>query len=335
MQARGASYVAAVTIGLAGAGLAVLLTWPGFGLGLIGQAFWQLELLSYDFRLANSVPNTPSEHVVIVTIDEGSIADLGTWPWPRSHHARVIQNLAHADAKLIGVDLVLSTVSSTDATAQATQDQPFDWEPEASANDLALAEAIAQAGNVVLALSMAKSHSQHGEMGAEVSQAEFPYWRFEEAAHGLGVVNMPKDMDGPVRRCWLQRTYQDERWFTMPLRDVAVTEFPWSKSIRDERWRYVHYQPEMFGGEDVGELYDLDNDPWEINNLYYDPAHREKVNEMRHRLLDWMIKTKRVATTHPGIDENGETFRHKVDEDGRVGYARTRLLAEQGMIAYL
>ncbi len=30
-------------------------------------------------------------------------------------------------------------------------------------------------------------------------------------------------MDGPVRRCWLQRTYQDEQWFTMPL--LLAAEF--------------------------------------------------------------------------------------------------------------
>ena len=45
-----------------------------------------------------------------------------------------------------------------------------------------------------------------------------------------------------------------------PLREVAVTENPWSRAIRWDRWRFVHYQPEMFG-EDVGELYDLADDP--------------------------------------------------------------------------
>ncbi len=223
MPMRRASYIAAVVIALAGATLAVLLTWPEAKLGLGGQALWRLELLSYDFRLANSVPDTPSDHIVIVTIDEGSIATLGRWPWPRSYHARVIENLAQAGAKLIGVDLVLSTVSSTDTDLEGAREQPLDWEPEPSAGDLALAGAMAKAGNVVLALSMATSHARHGEMAAEVSQAEFPYWRFEEAAYALAVVNMPKDLDGPVRRCWLARTYQDEQWFTMPL--MLAAEF--------------------------------------------------------------------------------------------------------------
>ena len=223
MQRRRGSYIMAAAIGLAGAVVALLLAWPGFNLGLVGQTLWRLELASYDARLAYSVPKTPSDHIVIVTIDEGSIATLGRWPWPRSYHARVIENLAQAGAKLIGVDLVLSTVSSTDAELEGAQYQPLDWEPEPSAGDLALAEAMAAAGNVVLALSMATSHAQHGEMGAKVTQAEFPYWRFEEAACALAVVNMPKDLDGPVRRCWLTRTYQDEQWFTMPL--LLAAEF--------------------------------------------------------------------------------------------------------------
>ncbi len=223
MHSRRSSYIAAVAIGLAAAVVALVLTWPGFNLGLLGQALWRLELATYDVRLAYSVPNTPADDIVIVTIDEGSIAELGTWPWPRSYHARVIENLAEADAKLIGVDMILSTLSSADAQLEAAADQPLDWEPEPSADDLALAEAIAKAGNVVLAIAIAESHAQHGEMAAEIAQADFPHWRFEEVAYGLGVVNMPKDLDGWVRRCWLTRSYQDERLSTMPL--LLAAEF--------------------------------------------------------------------------------------------------------------
>ncbi len=120
-----------------------------------------------------------------------------------------------------------------------------------------------------------------------------------------------------------------------PLRDVAVTECPWSRSIRDERWRYVHYQPEMFGMDDYGELYDLENDPWEMNNLYFEAAYQDKVNEMRHRLLDWLVKKVRIRTTLPSLNRGGEPFRHQVDEDGRIGEARVRQLVAKGSISYL
>jgi len=223
MQRRRSSYIMAAVIGLVAAALALLLCWPGARFGLVGQALWRLELLTYDFRLANSVPQTASDHLVVVTIDEGSIASLGTWPWPRSYHAQVISNLAEAGAKLIGVDLILSTVSGGDVGLEGAEGGSLAWEPEPSADDLALAEAVAEASNVVLAISMAKSRAHHGEMAADVIQADFPYWRFEEAAYGMGVVNMPKDLDGTVRRCWMQRTYQDESWPTMPL--LLAAEF--------------------------------------------------------------------------------------------------------------
>ena len=94
MTSHRASRLTAVGLGLAATVLAGLLAWPGSKAGLLGQALWRLELLGYDFRLANSAPHTLSRNVVIVTIDEGSIAGLGTWPWPRRYHARVIDNLA-------------------------------------------------------------------------------------------------------------------------------------------------------------------------------------------------------------------------------------------------
>jgi adenylate cyclase len=192
-------------------------------MGLLGQALWRLESLIYDFRLVHSAPGTTSEHVVIVTIDENSIAQLGIWPWPRGYHARVIDNLAEAGARLIGVDMILSTVSSGDAELEGALEQPLDWEPEPSADDVALAEAIARAGNVVLGITITESQAQQGEVAADIAQADFPYWRFEEAAYAMGVVDMPKDADGPVRRCWLSRTFQDEAWLTMPV--VLAAEY--------------------------------------------------------------------------------------------------------------
>ena len=49
-----------------------------------------------------------------------------------------------------------------------------------------------------------------------------------------------------------------------PVRDVAVTEFAWAKSITDGRYRMVHYpdkHPCCDNNPDFGELYDLETDP--------------------------------------------------------------------------
>jgi arylsulfatase A-like enzyme len=81
-----------------------------------------------------------------------------------------------------------------------------------------------------------------------------------------------------------------------PVREQAVTENPWSKALRWKQWRYVHYQPEMFGGQDVGELYDLHADPNETRNLYHDAASQDAVRQCQRQLLDWLIKSTRHVT---------------------------------------
>ena len=53
------------------------------------------------------------------------------------------------------------------------------------------------------------------------------------------------------------------------------------RMVRTERWKYV-YIP-----HDLDELYDLQADPAEMNNLVNDPDHADVLNEMKARLLGW------------------------------------------------
>ncbi|MBI2192160.1 MAG: sulfatase-like hydrolase/transferase [Planctomycetes bacterium] len=102
-----------------------------------------------------------------------------------------------------------------------------------------------------------------------------------------------------------------------PVRDVAVTEHPWSKALRWKRWRFVHYQREMFGGRDIGELYDLEADPNEASNLYGSPPHRSVVQECRRLLLEWIIRTRRVATVWPALDWSRSPYDYQTAGDGK------------------
>ena len=43
------------------------------------------------------------------------------------------------------------------------------------------------------------------------------------------------------------------------------------------------------------ELYDMQADPQEYNNLYNDPAYREIREERIHRMLSWLISTSDVV----------------------------------------
>lgn len=120
-------------------------------------------------------------------------------------------------------------------------------------------------------------------------------------------------------------------------RSCAVTENPWSKSLRWGSWRMVHYQPETFPGQDVGELYHVDNDPNETDNLYHNPAHQSVVSEGRRMLLEWLVRTTRTVTVHPSIGDPAPGDHHyEIAGDGKeTNRLGAGARARQGDLNYL
>jgi choline-sulfatase/uncharacterized sulfatase len=89
----------------------------------------------------------------------------------------------------------------------------------------------------------------------------------------------------------------------------GVTEFAWSRSIRQGDWRLVIYPPEMFGDaypQGFGELYNIRQDPWEMENLYFRPDQQERIGRMRSEYLDWLITTTRPRTMLPLVGKHDE-----------------------------
>ena len=121
-----------------------------------------------------------------------------------------------------------------------------------------------------------------------------------------------------------------------PVKEVAVTENPWSKALRWKNYRFVHYQPEMFGGQDVGELYDLSEDPSETKNLYGDPASQGVVNQCRRLLLEWLIRTTRVTTVWPAINWSERPYDFATAGDGKeANTAGPGRRVEKGQLSYM
>jgi arylsulfatase A-like enzyme len=58
------------------------------------------------------------------------------------------------------------------------------------------------------------------------------------------------------------------------------------KMVRTQRWKYIH---DPMG--DLDELYDLQNDPWELENLAALPVYQDTLHDLRLQLLAWSIKT--------------------------------------------
>lgn len=67
-----------------------------------GSAILQsLERKAYDLGVEASSRN-PGDKIAIIAIDDQSIANIGRWPWSREVHAKMIDLLAGAHAKVIG-----------------------------------------------------------------------------------------------------------------------------------------------------------------------------------------------------------------------------------------
>lgn len=149
--------------------VAASLGWQN-GLGRIDQTL-------YD-HLVTASGRPARDDIIIVAIDDYSLAQLGRWPWPRALHAKLIDQLARSRPRTIGLDIILS-------------------EPEAapSAGDSLLQTAMEQYGRVVL--PVVTSHRGKGFV------ASLPIPSLAGAAYGLGHVALDIDRDGVTRKTYL------------------------------------------------------------------------------------------------------------------------------------
>lgn len=110
--------------------------------------------------------------VIIVAIDDRSLAELGRWPWPRVRHTALLNVLAPMKPKAVIYDVLFT-------------------EPDPA--DAGLAKAMAAIGNVFLPVLV-----EPGLNGAGLNQV-LPAGGLAPAAAGLGQVIIRPDLDGVVR----------------------------------------------------------------------------------------------------------------------------------------
>ena len=173
----------AVMIGV-GLLLAYLLSWSG-----IVQT---LELATYDLRFWLRGPRQPPASIIIVAINDESfnVLNQNIRTWRHSNYARLIDLIAAGQPAVIGLDV---------AWVQASPD-PGD--------DEILADSLRRAGNVVLASVI---EWQEGA-GYEYQRYAAPVAPLTRAAAGVGLVNLPRDNDGVVRRAALW-WFHNQRWY--------------------------------------------------------------------------------------------------------------------------
>ena len=68
----------------------------------------QLEAQLLDLRLRLRPPATAADAILLVRIDDRSLAEIGRWPWSRATIAELVHRLQEAGAATIALDLLLA-----------------------------------------------------------------------------------------------------------------------------------------------------------------------------------------------------------------------------------
>lgn len=156
-------------------------------------ATWRADAWLYD-TLIQASSRTADDRIVIVAIDEKSLAELGRWPWSRRTHAEMLERLDDADVRGVALNILLS--------------EPALFDPE---GDALLAQALNQSGKVVLPVYAEAEHLN----GPSVELMPIP--EFAAAAASLGHVDMALDGDGMARSMFLRAGLGSPHWPSLAL----------------------------------------------------------------------------------------------------------------------
>jgi len=170
---------------LLGLGAAMLVRAPG----PVGDVLWRLELTTYDWRLRLRAVEPRSKDIVIVGVDNTSLQMVGSWPWPREYHAELVDALHRAGARVVMFDMLFDLPSSRGPFVNGI-----------SRDDLAFADAIKRAGNVVLICEVMLEQQGRGDFLLDANVFLKPIELLADPALGAGVALVPEDVDGVVRR---------------------------------------------------------------------------------------------------------------------------------------
>ena len=82
----------------------------------------RLDDIIYDARLRATMPRTMDERIVIVDIDEKSLAEVGRWPWGRNRMADLADEVFERQkAALLGFDVVFAEADDSSGLKRLRQ----------------------------------------------------------------------------------------------------------------------------------------------------------------------------------------------------------------------
>ncbi|UCH74112.1 MAG: EAL domain-containing protein [Rhodospirillales bacterium] len=198
--------------------------------------FDPLERALVDLRFELTGRDASGE-LVIVAIDPESLRQLSVWPWPRTHHAAVVDRLVEAGAARIALDIDFSSASDPAA-------------------DAALADALAGApGRVILPVFRQNVAPADGRSEV-VHTAPLPSLRRHAR---LASVSAVPDADGLIRRHSMNDFWRERLVPTMPgaltgWTSASAEIFHIDYGIRPESIPMVSYVDVMRGRIDPNQI---------------------------------------------------------------------------------
>ncbi|UCB45218.1 MAG: adenylate/guanylate cyclase domain-containing protein [Spirochaetota bacterium] len=267
---------------------AVLMVFMSMGLTF----FEIMENRMIDFRFSIRDVNyegLESSDVVIVAIDDQSYSALGLFPWPRTVHAKLVDNLYKAGAKTVLFDIEFTE----EKTEDPQQDDIF-------------ANSIANAKNVVLSGKMIVQERE----GFYLQSLLPPIEKLQEVAP-YGIVDTYADADNHIRRYILYRDYEGERYFSIGL--AAIINYLGLEGDHTDYFVELGTGDYLLGGQYFINVYD--SLPSSFIN-YYGPAYSFKYisyeqvvdDEGFQLLLEKDVFKDKIVTIGASISELHDNF---------------------------
>lgn len=161
----------------------------------------------------------PKPDVVVVDIDQATLQQIGAWPWPRERLAGLVARITAAKPAALALDMLLADADPRSPVAELKR-RGVILEPDTLAaltraapdGDAMLAGVLAEVPGILgLVLDPGQAgHAPAAQVLLRGAGALRPLWRgagvigphrpLMQAASGLGIIALPGDADGVIRR---------------------------------------------------------------------------------------------------------------------------------------
>ena len=181
---------------------AVLVGWTGYATR-INQNF-------YDLFFRQRGPRPPADQIVIVAIDDATLAEYGSLPLSRSLLARGIERIRQAEPRLVAVDLLLAEASAPPADHDLERALAGHQTGDAGKPDIRQPHGSAP---VVLSTALA---------AGSAARWLDPLPQFAQRAVAVGHVHADPDSDGVSRQVLLAKQAHQQRYWAFALECFRV-----------------------------------------------------------------------------------------------------------------